>query len=107
MNNNQTVPSPSYYDQLVYGEIAQNQILLGSLVILLVLPVALLIYASSLHFPDELEYIWPPKFTLPTFLYLLSKYPLLLYQTLGLIMQFLPETSGIYVMPNSLGKLKD
>ncbi|GJJ10664.1 hypothetical protein Clacol_004891 [Clathrus columnatus] len=36
---------------------------------------ALLFYASLLHLDDEIRYIWKPKFTAATVLYLLSKYP--------------------------------
>ncbi|GJJ06988.1 hypothetical protein Clacol_001186 [Clathrus columnatus] len=60
---------------------------------IIVASLALLAYASLLHFTDELEYIWKSKFTLPTYLYFLSKYPVFLYFLLAVTLDFLPNES--------------
>ncbi|GJJ15106.1 hypothetical protein Clacol_009381 [Clathrus columnatus] len=59
---------------------------------------ALLIYASFLSLSDEVEHIWEPKFTLPTYLYLLTKYPLFI---------FLPLAAVVDLAPISLGQCND
>ncbi|GJJ16063.1 hypothetical protein Clacol_010342 [Clathrus columnatus] len=51
----------------------------------------LLIYASFLHFGDEVEYIWKAKFSLPTLLYVASKYPVFLYLAIQIAGELLPE----------------
>ncbi|GJJ15456.1 hypothetical protein Clacol_009734 [Clathrus columnatus] len=54
---------------------------------------ALLAYASFLHLRDEVEYIWRRKFTLPTLLYVLAKYPVFPYLSIVVVENILPEAS--------------
>ncbi|GJJ15832.1 hypothetical protein Clacol_010110 [Clathrus columnatus] len=57
---------------------------------------ALMVYASLLCFPDEVEYIWKQKFSLPTMLYLLSRYPLILFFPLSGAAALLPSILAYY-----------
>ncbi|GJJ12728.1 hypothetical protein Clacol_006972 [Clathrus columnatus] len=54
--------------------------------------VTILTYASFLHFSDEVKYIWKAKFTIPTYLYLFSKYPAFLFFFLAIYLNLVQET---------------
>jgi Family of unknown function (DUF6533) len=53
----------------------------------------LLAYDSLLTLPHEVRYIWTQKFKLGTALYLLARYPTLLYLSLQIMGSFLQFTS--------------
>jgi Family of unknown function (DUF6533) len=52
----------------------------------LAVEIALLVYDSLLTIAPEIGYIWKTKFKLGTALYLLARYPLLLYHSLQIIL---------------------
>ncbi|GJJ05904.1 hypothetical protein Clacol_000091 [Clathrus columnatus] len=83
--NNETEISASVYDQLIYSDVVAAQATVASL--------SLLLYGSLLHLSDEVEYIWKRKFTLPTLLYLLSKYPTTLFLSIQIAQTVLPLLS--------------
>ncbi|GJJ14347.1 hypothetical protein Clacol_008611 [Clathrus columnatus] len=63
---------------------------------------AIIVYASLLHIPDEVEYIWKQRITLPTILYAFSKYPLFFYFSLTLIDDLFPPAASSLSLCNDL-----
>lgn len=70
---------------LVSSTVTQTRLVFSSTVIL--------VYPSLLHLNDEVENMWKRKITLPTVLYVLSKYPVLALQVFELVQLFLQTES--------------
>ncbi|GJJ13575.1 hypothetical protein Clacol_007831 [Clathrus columnatus] len=66
-----------------------------------------MVYASLLHMPDEVEYIWRQKITLPTILYAFSKYPIFFLFSFTLIGDLLPAAASVCLKVFPLFKLSN